>query len=490
MGFGKFLGCVVGGALAVVAAPLVLPAAAAIGTAAAAAGAAVAGTAGAAAAAVGSTAVGAAVTGAVSSAAAAVGSSAVGAAVAGAAGAASTAAAGVAGVASTAAAGVAGAVGTAATAVGSSTIGAAVAGAASTVGTAVGSAVGVTALEATVAAGIGVATSYSGLTTAEGFRNKEEAESLINSAKSEYEMTKRKLENKINFTTERLAKLNELKMKIYSTDIRQSIDIISKIVVPKEKQMEFIDSKKITYFFNEDEIKEMKVTAIQAVDVVKQIASGANLMAAAASGTLGFMSQFGIASTGRAISSLSGAAAKRAALAALGGGAKAAGGGGMALGSSVLGGITLLPTAMIMSWNFAKETEKALTEAKAHYAKVKKEIEKMNSVILVLERGVDVRIDELYWTIDRLSQSFKEKVLVGLNDVYARNKDAEGKVYFKNCSKEDQEKIKLSAYFVRKMKDILAVKVLDSEGNPSKESKNIMDAIANDKQISGVVQFV
>ena len=49
----------------------------------------------------------------------------------------------------------------------------------------------------------------------------------------------------------------------------------------------------------------------------------------------------GTASTGTAISSLSGVAATNATLAALGGGSLAAGGGGMALGTAVLGGATL-----------------------------------------------------------------------------------------------------------------------------------------------------
>lgn len=52
---------------------------------------------------------------------------------------------------------------------------------------------------------------------------------------------------------------------------------------------------------------------------------------------MGFATTFGVASTGTAISALSGAAASNAALAWLGGGALAAGGGGMSAGSTFLG---------------------------------------------------------------------------------------------------------------------------------------------------------
>ena len=51
---------------------------------------------------------------------------------------------------------------------------------------------------------------------------------------------------------------------------------------------------------------------------------------------MGIATTFGVASTGTAISALSGAAATNAALAWLGGGALAAGGGGMAAGSAFL----------------------------------------------------------------------------------------------------------------------------------------------------------
>ena len=62
---------------------------------------------------------------------------------------------------------------------------------------------------------------------------------------------------------------------------------------------------------------------------------------AAAGATTSAVMALGVASTGTAISSLSGVAATNATLAALGGGALSAGGGGMALGSAVLGGATL-----------------------------------------------------------------------------------------------------------------------------------------------------
>jgi len=73
----------------------------------------------------------------------------------------------------------------------------------------------------------------------------------------------------------------------------------------------------------------------------------------------------GLASTGTAISTLSGAAATNATLAWLGGGALAAGGGGMALGTLVLGGITVGPALMVSGILFNKKAIETRTELEA-----------------------------------------------------------------------------------------------------------------------------
>lgn len=64
-------------------------------------------------------------------------------------------------------------------------------------------------------------------------------------------------------------------------------------------------------------------------------------------GVLGTVMTFGTASTGTAISTLSGAAATKAAFAVLGGGTIASGGGGAALGGAVLGGIVVISAIVV-----------------------------------------------------------------------------------------------------------------------------------------------
>ena len=68
---------------------------------------------------------------------------------------------------------------------------------------------------------------------------------------------------------------------------------------------------------------------------------GVGAGAALSTGAMSLVATFGTASTGTAISSLSGAAATNATLAWFGGGSIAAGGGGVAMGTVVLSGGTL-----------------------------------------------------------------------------------------------------------------------------------------------------
>jgi hypothetical protein len=459
MGFGKFLACVVGGAVAIVAAPVVLPVAAAVGgavaTGAAAAGAAAAGVAGAAAAAAGSTVVGGAIAGAATTAA--------------------------------------GVVGTAATAVGSTVVGTAITGAATGIATTAASAVTATVAAAGttgVAAAIGAAATYTAATAGEGFLNKAEAEEIIAAARRRYKRKKDGLDKTLHSSNERMIKLNEYKMEVYAGVINDSITLISQIVVPKEKQLDFTDDKKVVFLPKDSEIAQIKKTSEEAVKVVSQIANGASFLKAATGGSLAFMSQFGIASTGTTISSLSGAAATNATLAALGGGALSAGGGGMALGTSVLGGISVLPVAMMMSWQYAKQSEKALTEAKEYHVKLEKEIGKIETLEVFLKEGLNPRIDEIYMTINKMAETFDRTVLKDLSAIVQNNANPTGKVDYKQCSPSEQKRIQLAVYFTRKLKEMLAVKPLDQNGNLNLDTKRILENTKKDKQIQGVVGIV
>ncbi|MCR1823905.1 hypothetical protein [Terrisporobacter muris] len=448
---GKFLACVGGAAVAVVAAPVVLPAAAAaastVAAGAAAAGSAIAGTA-----------VGTAVSGAATAAGSAIAGSAVGTAVAG---------------AGTAVAGAATAVGTAAA---TSTIGTAVIGAGTALGTTLATGAGVVGVTTTATVALGAATvgaglTYSGMTSIEGFSNSIEADEKIAKAKNIYKDSNNKLDKAQKKTIDKMQNLNKLKINIYANEIMESIAIIEKI--RNIKQTETTISK-FKFNFTPEEIKEVKKTSIEASKLARGSLDGLGTSVAMSSLTTGLVANFGVASTGTAISSLSGAAAQRATLAALGGGAVKAGGAGMAGGQVMLGGISLVPTAIIMSHKYAQNSEKKLTEATRYYCQIREEVGKIEGTISWLEDSVNIRVDEIYNTLEKFRTIYSREilwVLKGINDY--RCKD--GKINMNECTNDEKKVIIKSCKFISCMKEIIKAPILTENGLINEETKNILD---------------
>ncbi len=132
--------------------------------------------------------------------------------------------------------------------------------------------------------------------------------------------------------------------------------------------------------------KELEAAQKSAMGAGAGIAGGAAVTALAPSAAMWIATTFGTASTGTAISALSGAAAQNAALAWLGGGALTAGGGGMAAGNALLAlagpvgwgiaGATLLTSVVL----FANKKMKLDKQKKEEIEAVLRNIESIKEV--------------------------------------------------------------------------------------------------------------
>lgn len=110
---------------------------------------------------------------------------------------------------------------------------------------------------------------------------------------------------------------------------------------------------------------------------------------------------FAAASTGTAISSLSGAAATNATLAFLGGGSLATGGGGMAVGAAALNFVTIGPALLVSGFVVAGQGEKAKTKARENEAAVNVAIAEMQATKAQFDAIVD-RAEEIETVLDEL----------------------------------------------------------------------------------------
>ncbi|MFK3936162.1 hypothetical protein ACI2JA_01445 [Alkalihalobacillus sp. NPDC078783] len=159
------------------------------------------------------------------------------------------------------------------------------------------------------------------------------------------------------------------KMEVISTSIRDFVDVFKRI-----KNIELNDTSQGLDELNiesdsEELLTELEFSVVQLAKIlgggIASVGSGAAVAFGAYSATMAL----GTASTGAAITGLSGVAATNATLAWLGGGALATGGAGIAGGTLVLGGLVLGPALAVAGTVLSAAAKKRLNEAKASLVK-------------------------------------------------------------------------------------------------------------------------
>lgn len=213
------------------------------------------------------------------------------------------------------------------------------------------------------------------------------------------------------FTMMNDAGLSLLRQRERSTDLIELVELLVNSIAntPKSFETDFaeIDVHKAQFQeAKEFARKDLEAARRSAAGASAGFTAGAAVAGMAPTAAMWVATTFGTASTGTAISTLSGAAATQAALAWLGGGALAAGGGGVAAGNALLAlagpiGWTVAGATLLVSITlFAKKRfenraakQQALTTVKQNTAIVRG----MNARIEdLLRRTASLR--ELLWT--------------------------------------------------------------------------------------------
>jgi hypothetical protein len=184
---------------------------------------------------------------------------------------------------------------------------------------------------------------------------------------------------------------------------------------------------------------------------------------AASQGTLGLIGLFGTASTGTAISGLSGVAAWNATLAWLGGGSLAAGGGGMALGTVVLGGITVGLALMIGGFVLGGEGKKTLTKAIEYAKEVDNKIAQLDKSKGFLGQ-VQRRIKDLQYLV----HSLNSRAIQSLTEL-------ESRANFNPHLEEDAAKFREVLLLIKASSEIMKLPILDEKGKLTKATENLQE---------------
>lgn len=164
-----------------------------------------------------------------------------------------------------------------------------------------------------------------------------------------------------------LENLGREKVQVLSGSLLPFVDVFAKL-----KNVDFTESSGLLELskLHTDKTSFEKADTLEHFGVSLAGGSLAGLTggALAAFGAYSAASTFAVASTGTAISSLSGAAATNATLAFFGGGSLATGGLGMAGGTAVLGGLVAGPALLVMGVIVSAKAGKGLEEAKKYAA--------------------------------------------------------------------------------------------------------------------------
>lgn len=286
-----------------------------------------------------------------------------------------------------------------------------------------------------------------------GLSDMDEAKEIGKNAQRDYEDAIYYLNSQREKTNQIAQDYGEFQMDIVVRTIGRFIEFIEKnIGKANQSQQKFLEGFD---GISVEQIKKYKTATIEAENFFNGGVKAIGGAAAGYGGAMSLATSVGVASTGTAISGLSGVAATNATLAWLGGGSLAAGGGGMALGSIVLGGITIGPALMLGGFVFAGQGEKALTKARQYEAEVNKATAEIDAVSDFFEQVIR-RINEL----GGLLKSLNNQAIHGLDELESL------KYFDKN---RDAGQFQQVALLIKAISEIIKTPVLDGEGwiNPT-----------------------
>ena len=299
------------------------------------------------------------------------------------------------------------------------------------------------------------------------------AKSINNDAKKLAGSSEKKIVTAKEKTTKEIEALGKQKINTLSGTVNDFIITFEKI-----KNVKFSDSKgldELKYFNPQSqEFLELKKVSMEAKEIavngIGALGGGALLAFGTYNVVMGGLGGLLVtATTGTALSSLTGVAATNATLAWLGGGALSVGGLGMAGGAVVLGGLVVGPALALGGTLFAKQADKAYWDAKSNYEEAKKFEEQAKTIESML-KAIGERAEQLRELLFRLDKLFAE--LNADMDLIVKNSGTDWEKY----GDADKKQIYKCAQMAQVVKMILDTSLLTEEGELQEESQKSLDA--------------
>ncbi|MFD7684907.1 hypothetical protein [Streptomyces sp. NPDC059781] len=304
--------------------------------------------------------------------------------------------------------------------------------------------------------GVGVATGGSGVALGgKGIHDLKRSKARLEEAGQDYEQRRAQTEEALAVTNTALKTLGEQqKQALIDVVVRMGDFLRRHERQVRESERLLVDGVDATM---------TKIPGLHGLDVNAAAWIGGALGSAAAGASTGAgiaaaASSFGVASTGAAISGLTGAAAESATLAFLGGGALASGGGGVALGTAALNFVTIGPALLVGGLVFKGQGKKAITQAREFEAKVAVAIAELDETDTRL-KGVDARVAELRDLLTDLTSRGLEALDLLESEPFEPRSHA--------------ERFQRAMTLVMAVRDVATTPIVDAEGELDERSSNL-----------------
>ena len=327
---------------------------------------------------------------------------------------------------------------------------------------------------AAVAAGL-----YGAVKVVSGAIDHSNAKDVNNDARSIVNNANEKVEEQRKSTNSKLEDYGQRKLRSFNGVIAEFIDTYARLKNVSLSQSVELDKLNAGDFSNKmlnglrQDYQALKDAGL---GLGAGLSSGAALAFGAYNGTM----LLATASTGTAISSLSGVAATNATLAWLGGGSLAAGGYGMAGGMMVLGGIVAGPALAIFGHILGNKGEEAINNARSNLEQARTIRDQAELMAGKLEAIAEVT---------SLANNTFSKISTQLRRTVSELKKVieDHGVDYRTYSEESKQVVFRSVKFAQLLKAMIDTPILDEDGNlvlATNKRVNDIAAVANGQKLS------
>ena len=266
-----------------------------------------------------------------------------------------------------------------------------------------------------------------------------------------------------------LTHLGEEKLFVLDNSVSEFLDAVQQIKNVDFKETEGLEElKKLS--IDSGDFEELKNMVSFAGSIAGGAVAGTAGSALVAFGAYGAAQTLALASTGTAISTLSGAAATNATLAFFGGGSLAAGGLGMAGGAAVLGGLVAGPALMVLGFVAGNAAKKNLEQAyinRDEAIRVAADLEKASVQCAAIRR----RTYMFYNLLARLDTYFLPLVY-RMEDILKTEGDD-----YREYTDDSKKEIASCASIAVSIKSVLDTPILTEEGLLTDESETMVKTV-------------